>query len=218
MQKRSLYFWIVVAMFCTWGGMSPLPTHAQWVAEGQAPEGRWTAGFRAGFSPITQEMFASTFGSTDTSVGPVLNFMGMYGINKWMNVGLMLEYNRHGVSSKKTQDVGTLNTVSLLPTVEFRPGRLGRMVPYGSVGMGVNVNSFSEDDSYKRNFGSVSPGNTFAFRLAGGVDYPLNDRLALNTEVAWKRNRGGLELAGADAGSFDASSINVLFGVKYTFR
>lgn len=214
MQKQRLYFWIAVCSFILLGGVIPIPTHAQWVAEGQAPEGRWTAGFRAGFSPLTQEMFSFT----DTSVGPVLNFMGMYGVNKWMNFGLMLEYNRHGVSTEGTQDIGTLNTVSLLPTVEFRPGRYGRLVPYGSVGMGVNVNSFSEDDTFKRNAGSVSAANTFAFRLAGGVDYPLNDKLALNTEVAWKRNRGGLELGGADAGSFDASSINVLFGVKYTFR
>ena len=124
MQKRGLCFWMAVAVLYAWGGMSPVSTHAQWVAEGQAPEGRWTAGFRAGFSPITQEMFART----DTSVGPVLNFMGLYGINKWMNVGLMLEYNRHGVSTEGTQDIGTLNTVSLLPTVEFRPGRIGRMV------------------------------------------------------------------------------------------
>jgi outer membrane protein len=214
MQKRNLYFWIAVAMFSTWGGMSPLSTHAQWVAEGQAPEGRWTAGFRAGFSPITQEMFALT----DTSVGPVLNFMGMYGINKWMNVGLMLEYNRYGVSTEGPTDIGTVNTVSLLPTVEFRPGRLGRMVPYGSVGMGVNVNSLSQDDASKRSRGTISTPNTFAFRMAGGIDYPLNDRFALNTEVAWKRNRGGLETNNVDAGSFDASSINILFGVKYTFR
>lgn len=214
MQKRGLYLWIAVAALYALGGMAPLSTHAQWVPEGQAPDGRWTAGFRAGFSPLTQEMFAFT----DTGVGPVLNFMGMYGINKWMNVGLMLEYNRHGVSTEGTADIGTLNTVSLLPTVEFRPGRFGRVVPYGSVGIGVNVNSFSEDDTYERTSGSVSAANTFAFRLASGVDYPLNDRLALNTELAWKRNRGGAQLAGADAGSFDASSINLLFGVKYTFK
>lgn len=214
MQKIRLYVWLVVCGMVMLGGLSPLSAHAQWVAEGQAPEGRWTAGFRAGFSPLTQEMF----GGTDTSVGPVLNFMGMYGVNKWMNVGLMLEYNRHGVSTEGPQDIGTLNTVSLLPTVEFRPGRYGRLVPYGSVGMGVNVNSLSQDDASKRNMGTLSAPNTFAFRLAGGVDYPLSDKLALNTEVAWKRNRGGLERNDVDAGPFDASSINILFGVKYTFR
>jgi opacity protein-like surface antigen len=214
MQKRSLYFWMAILVFCAWGGVNPISMHAQWVPEGQAPEGRWTAGFRAGFSPLTQEMFAGT----DTGVGPVLNFMGVYGINKWMNVGLMLEYNRHGVSTEGTRDIGTVNTVSLLPTVEFRPGRYGRLVPYGSVGIGVNVNSLSQDDASKPSRGTITTPNTFAFRLAGGVDYPLSDKFALNTEVAWKRNRGGLETNNVDAGSFDASSINVLFGVKYTFR
>jgi hypothetical protein len=39
----------------------------------------------------------------------------------------------------------------------------------------------------------------------------------LNTEAAWKRNRGGLELNNQDAGSVDASSISLLVGVRYTF-
>ena len=214
MRTRQGQFWVVMLTLCALQGISPLSGHAQWVNEGQAPEGRWTAGIRAGFSPITQQMFVGS----DTSVGPVVNFLGMYGINKWMNAGLMLEWNRHSVNTERGRDIGTLNTVSLLPTVEFRPGRYGRAIPYGSVGIGVNVNSFSEDDAYKRTSGSVSPANTFAFRLAGGIDYPLSDRMALNTEVAWKRNRGGIDLAGTDAGPFDASSINLLFGVKYIFR
>ena len=64
MQKTRLHVWIVVCSLVMLGGLSPLSAHAQWVAEGQAPEGRWTAGFRAGFSPMTQEMF----GGSDTSV------------------------------------------------------------------------------------------------------------------------------------------------------
>jgi len=213
MRTRQGQFWLAVITVCTLQGVIP-SVHAQWVNEGQAPEGRWTAGVRAGFSPITQEMFAGT----DTSVGPVLNFLGMYGLNKWMNVGLMLEWNRYGVSTEGTRDIGTVNTVSLLPTVEFRPGRYGRFVPYGSVGIGVNVNSISQDDASKPSRGTITTPNTFAFRMAGGIDYPLSDRLALNTELAWKRNRGGLEVNNVDAGSFDASSINFLFGVKYIFR
>jgi hypothetical protein len=39
----------------------------------------------------------------------------------------------------------------------------------------------------------------------------------LNTEAAWKRNRGGLEINIQDAGSFDASSISLLVGARYTF-
>jgi len=105
MRTRQGQFWLAVITVCTLQGVVP-SVHAQWVNEGQAPEGRWTAGVRAGFSPITQEMFAGT----DTSVGPVLNFLGMYGLNKWMNVGLMLEWNRYGVSTEGTRDIGTVNT------------------------------------------------------------------------------------------------------------
>ena len=156
-----------------------------------------------------------------SGVGPALNFQGLYGLNKWMNVGLMLEWEHRSVDLQRTNtDVGSLNTVSLLPMVEFRPGRLGRLIPYASAGIGVNVNSFSEDDTFKRAGGKVDPTNTFAFRLAGGVDYPLNSHLALNTEIAWKRNRSGVDtsnLGTAANTSFDASSFNFLFGARYTF-
>ena len=215
MQKRGWYFWLAVAVLYGWGGLSPVSTQAQWVAEGQAPEGKWTAGFRAGFSLLTQQMIPNT----SSGVGPALNFQGLYGLNKWMNVGLMLEWEHRSVDLQRTNtDVGSLNTVSLLPMVEFRPGRLGRLIPYASAGIGVNVNSFSEDDTFKRSGGKVDPTNTFAFRLAGGVDYPLNSHLALNTELAWKRNRSGVDTTGvAGNTSFDASSFNFLFGARYTF-
>lgn len=86
-------------------------------------------------------------------------------------------------------------------------------MPYVSTGIGVNVNSFSEENGIPK----TSFANTFAFRLAGGLDYALSERLMLNAELAWKRNRGGLEVANQNVGSFDASSANLLFGVKYTF-
>jgi outer membrane protein len=213
MQKRCLYFGMAVLTFCVLGGLSPLASHAQWVAEGQAPEGKWTAGFRAGFSILTQQMIPNT----SSSIGPALNFQGLYGVNKWLNVGLMLEWEHRSVDLERPKmDMGSLNTVSLLPMVEFRPGRFGRLIPYASAGIGVNVNSFSEDDTFKRNVGKVDTTNTFAFRLASGVDYPINPHVALNTEIAWKRNRSGVDIGGANT-SFDASSFNFLFGARYTF-
>lgn len=218
MRKRAVYFWTIVAVLVSCGGMSPLPSQAQWVPEGQAPEGKWTIGARTGFSLLTQEMISTP--RTNSGVGPLLNFQGLYGMNKYLNVGLMLEWEHRGVDLQQSNaDLGSLNTVSLMPMVEFRPGRFGRVIPYASAAMGVNVNSFSENDSFK---GSVDTTNTFAFRLAGGMDYPISSHLALNTELAWKRNRSGVELNGVGAGgpihtSFDASTFNFLFGVRYTF-
>lgn len=216
MRKRQGLLLITALALCTLG-LSPLTAQAQWVNEGQAPEGKWTAGFRAGFSLLTQQMIPNT----DSGIGPALNFQGLYGLNKWMNVGLMLEWEHRSVDFQKSNaSVGSLSTVSLMPMVEFRPGRLGRIIPYASAGIGVNVNSFSEDDTFKRLGGKVDPTNTFAFRLAGGMDYPLTSHLALNTEIAWKRNRSGVDVAGLGTStntSFDASSFNFLFGVRYTF-
>ena len=215
MPKRGVYFWTAVVVFFAWGGISPLSTQAQWVPEGQAPEGKWTLGARTGFSLLTQEMIATP--RTSSSIGPLLNFQALYELNKYLNMGLILEWEHSDVDQEiPKRDMGSLSTVSLLPMVEFRPGRFGRVIPYASAGIGVNVNSFSEDDAFKRNVGRVDPTNTFAFRLAGGMDYPLNSHLALNTEVAWKRNRSGVEVDGIHT-SFDASTFNFLFGVRYTF-
>lgn len=182
---------------------------ADWVHEGQVKEGRWQIGVRAGLSILTQEVLTLT----DGGLSPAVNGQAMYGLNKWFSVGLMIDWEHRGIDLENpSQDLGTLNTVSLLPTLEFHPGRFGNAMPYLSTGIGVNVNSFSEAAGTL----STDVSNTFAFRLAGGVDFPLTSNMALNTEVAWKRNRGGIEVGGAE-GSFDASSASLLVGLRYTF-
>ena len=48
--------------------------------------------------------------------------------------------------------------------------------------------------------------NTFAWRLAGGVNYPLEmitKDLMLNGEIAWKRNRGGVEVGNSNGNLMD---------------
>ena len=58
---------------------------AEWVHEGMAEPGKWTAGFRVGPSFITQPSNLNT-------TGPALNFQALYGINRWFRLGAMLEY------------------------------------------------------------------------------------------------------------------------------
>ena len=199
------------AVVAVLGWSSVGPAQAEWVHEGQANEGKWTLGARTGFNIPTQ----SWANDTKTSVGPTpINLHAMYGISKWIRLGFMMEWERRSIDNRNPNvDLGTLNTISLLPTMEFRPGHFSGVTPYLSTSIGVNVNSFSEDN----NAVNVSPSNTFAYRLAGGLDFPLTQNLMLNTEAAWKRNRGGLELNNQDAGSVDASSISLLVGVRYTF-
>lgn len=166
-------------------------TAAEWVHEGMAEEGRFTAGFRVGPSFTTQSSGVST-------VGPLVNFQGMYDLNRWFRVGAILEWERHGV------DVGSggVNTISILPVnLEYRPGHFGPLVPYVTTGIGVNINTHDVSD-------------TFAWRVGGGIDYALSNLMAgapkglmLNVETAWKRNHP----------TTDASTIGLLFGVRHTF-
>ena len=210
MRTRHLMFG-VGALVAALGWYSVGPAQADWVHEGQANEGKWTLGARTGFNIPTQ----SWADDTKTSIGPTpINLQAMYGISKWIRLGFMMEWERRSIDSRNPSfDLGTLNTVSLLPTVEFRPGHFSGITPYLSTSIGVNVNSFSEDDNAVK----ISQANTFAYRLAGGLDFPLTHNLMLNTEAAWKRNRGGLEINNRDAGSVDASTISLLVGVRYTF-
>ncbi len=165
---------------------------AEWIHEGMAEPGRWTAGLRVGPSFITQPSFLNT-------TGPALNFQALYGLNRWFRLGSMIEWERHGLEGRS----GSLDTITLLPLMlEYRPGHIGGLIPYLSTGVGVNINTKDTKD-------------TFAWRTAGGLDYALSNwfsgapkGLMLNTEVAWKRNA-------ADIG--EASAISMIFGIRHTF-
>ncbi len=217
---RTTVFSIVLGLVTTvWStGLVQAADDMSWKHEGTAPEKKVTVGFRAGMSILTQEIVDNS----NTSVGPAINFLATYGLNKWINVGGMLTWQRHSVDVQNPKaDLATLNTVTLLPVyVEFRPGHFGNIQPYVSTGIGVNINSVSEADALKRQNIQLSAGNTFAWRTAGGLDYALTQHFLLNAEFAFNRNRGSIETKQGGATSkdpFDASSINMLFGVKYVF-
>ncbi len=189
--------------------LSPLPAPTLAEEFGGTEPGRWIVGFRAGFSPLTQQLSDNT----STSIGPLVNFQGLYSLNTWLLVGMMLEWERHGVSIERPDvDLGHQDTVSVLPTVELRPVKLGRITPYVNMSFGVNVNSFGEDTAIR-----ISPSNTFAWRLGWGGDYKLNERFALNVEWAYKRNDGHTTGTGGRNDDWNASSFGFLFGGKMFF-
>jgi len=176
---------------------------------GGIERGTWVLGFRAGFAPLTQQLSENT----STSIGPLVNFQGLYSLNTWLLVGMMLEWERHGVSLEQPDvDLGHQDTVSVLPTVELRPVKLGRITPYVNMSFGVNINSFGEDTAIR-----ISPSNTFAWRLGWGADYRLNERFALNAEWAYKRNDGHATVNGLRNDDWNASSFGFLFGGKMFF-
>jgi outer membrane protein len=178
--------------------------------DGGIEPGRFYLGMRAGFAPLTQQLTPGT----STAVGSLVNFQAMYSLNTWLLIGMMLEWERHSVNIQGPDiDLGHQDTVSVLPTVEVRPVRFGPITPYANMSFGVNVNSFGE----ARNIATISPSNTFAWRLGWGADWMITKQFALNGEMAYKRNDGHATVAGARVDDWNASSFGFLFGVKMFF-
>lgn len=178
--------------------------------DGGIEPGKVYLGMRAGFAPLTQQLTANT----STDVGSLVNFQAMYSLNTWLLIGMMLEWERHSISTERPSvDLGHQDTVSVLPTIEIRPVRFGPITPYVNMSFGVNVNSFGED----RNITRISPSNTFAWRLGWGADWMITQRFALNGEMAYKRNDGHATVGGVQINDWNASSFGFLVGVKMFF-
>ena len=213
MSMKSRH-WIVIGMLVASFTSMVLPGNQAFAQDskdnfGGIDSGKWVLGMRAGFAPLTQQLS----GNTSTDVGSLVNFQAMYSLNRWLLVGMMLEWERHSVDQERPQrDLGHQDTVSVLPTVELRPTNFGSLSPYVNMSFGVNVNSFGENTGTR-----ISPSNTFAWRLGWGADYMLTKQFALNTEMAYKRNDGHATVNGARNDDWNASSFGFLFGVKMYF-
>src|SRR5262249_29680789 len=182
------------------------------VEQGGTEAGKVMLGMRAGFAPLTQ----SLTDNISTDVGSLVNFQAMYSLNKWLLAGMMVEWERHSMSVERPSiDLGHQDTISLLPTVEVRPVKFGPIIPYANMSFGVNVNSFGESSAISGT--TISPSNTFAWRLGWGADYMLTRQFALNTEMAYKRNDGHATVGGVQVNDWNASSFGFLFGVKMFF-
>ena len=180
--------------------------------DGGTEPGKFYLGMRAGFAPLTQTQSDTIRSSTD--VGSLVNFQAMYSLNTWLLIGMMIEWERHSMSAANgAVDLGHQDTVSVLPTVEIRPVRLGPVTPYVNMSFGVNVNSFGEASGVAE----ISPSNTFAWRLGWGADWMITKQLALNGEMAYKRNDGHATIGGAQINDWNATSFGFLFGVKWFF-
>ena len=188
-------------------------------AKGQSVAGDFAFGVRAGVVVPTQQILENV--SSGTSVGPLFNLEGYYVLREWVRLGMMFEYHQFSVSTGDVK-LGTLRTYSFLPTVEFRPTRemmrsglgFAWVIPYASFGVGVNAHSFS--NASRLGDESVSFPTTAAFRVAGGLDFPITPNLAVNTEIAWKKDSGTFESGGVQS-NFNASPLMFLFGLRVHF-
>ena len=209
MIRWGLVSCIVLGLFVL-GGQAKAE---EWKMEqGGIEPGKVMLGMRAGFAPVTQTVSEGT----STDIGSLVNFQGMYSLNKWLLVGMILEWERHSMSTERFNiDLGHQDTVSVLPTVEVRPVRFGPIIPYANMGLGINVNSFGESSAISGT--TISPSNTFAWRLGWGADYMFTKQFALNTEMAYKRNDGHATIDGNRINDWNASSFGFLVGVKLFF-
>ena len=178
----------------------------------------WVFGFRAGIAIPTQKVLENPANST--TVGPLANVEALYALREWIRVGIMFEWHRHDIKLGGPE-FGTLNIFSLLPTVELRPTReamrdrgIKWFIPYASLGTGINFHSFS--NSFGLGNTPVSFSDTFALRVASGLDFPLTSHLAFNTEIAWNRDSGTFKVNGAET-DFNASTLNLLIGLRGQF-
>jgi hypothetical protein len=195
------------------------PAAASEQAKGQSVAGDFVLGLRAGLIVPTQQILDGL--SSGTSAGPLINLEAYYVLTEWVRLGLMFEWQRYKINARNAE-VGTLSTFSMLPVVELRPTRdfmrntvgFVWLVPYASLGAGLNVHSFSKGEQLAND--SVSFANTFALRVAGGLDFPITSNLAVNGEVAWKRDSGDFERNGLNR-DFNASSLMFLFGLRVHF-
>ena len=69
--------------------------------QGGIEPGKVVLGMRAGFAPLTQ----SLTDNTSTEVGSLVNFQGMYSLNKWLLLGMMLEWERWLAAVHKRKEI-----------------------------------------------------------------------------------------------------------------
>jgi len=185
----------------------------------------WGVSLRTGGSFYHDDVISSVEGDP----GVLVNGQVFYHIDRSWILGMSVEWERHQTSAAGI-DLGTAQTISLLPYAEFHlPFFPWEAVsPYISLAAGLNINSYELDGSVAAacaalGFGScdVEPENTFAFKGGIGTDIFITDNLAINAEGAWKLNSGDgkITVGGATVsqGDFEASVAQVILGVRWFF-
>ncbi len=173
----------------------------------------------------------STTTTLVSGVGPYLSFNALYWVGRVDPVDLLLgldvDYNSLPVNSQSSSfSWGNTSTVSLLPTVELRTDKLGNVSLYGSLGLGVNFNGFSNSASLNTFCGSftctIAPGTSFAARFGVGLDYFISPNFALNAEIGYLFNLANTAMTVSVPGATTSGSQNVdlstlffLFGFHY---
>lgn len=175
-------------------------------------EGKWAFGLQIGPSFVTQDL--DTDEETKGETGIIVNGNLLYSFSETLALGIDFEWERHSVKESGI-GIGAGHTFSFIPFIQYRLIQSEEFIPYIHLGLGANMNFFSEND----NLGgfSLEPGNTVAVKVAGGLDYYIKENLALNGMLGWKWNSGIYDFEGF-SGDFNVSAFSLLFGIRYFFQ
>jgi len=139
----------------------------------------------------------------------------MYSLNKWLLVGMMLEWERHGVD-REGRFPSTWTSGYRVGASDSRstPGAIWPVIPYANMSFGVNVNSFGKAVRLAElpfHPATPSPGDSAGRRLHAHQTVRAEHR------NAYKRNDGHATIDGVRVNDWNASSFGFLFGAKMFF-
>lgn len=191
-------------------------------AEAQNRRQPWKVGLGGGPSFLTQD--AASIGNTTGAIGPVLDAVVVYEINRYFSFGFEVGYEQHEIEQGSLK-LGEAMTFPFLARFELHLEKTRPVSPYFLLASGYNFNSFREDDAYLGSCGDdcrIDIDNTLTIRVGFGAEmFLLSDDIAIDAEVEWTYNKAdmdfvqdGIEVASDD---YDGSSLGLLLGFRYFF-
>ena len=181
-----------------------VPAHAQ-------SAGDWTLGLGFGYVDPKDDngLLAGAQTSVDENIRPTITVEYF----PWDNVGIELLAATPFKHTATVQGVGTATVKHLPPTLSlvYHMPTGGNLTPF--FGAGLNYTTFFSEKSA---LGNVKLDDSFGLAVKAGVDFALNEKAALRTEVRWMDIDSDVTLGGAPIGTVEIDPIVV--GVSYVMK
>ena len=182
--------------------------------------GQWSIGARIGPSFYTQDAAVLVANQLEGKIGPIINGVFLYKMNRYLGAGFDLEWEKHNLDSA-TQNWGEASTFSVMLLLEYYLSDKKPFYPYLLAGAGYNFNFFEESGYVKEQFPGLKADldNAFGFKVGVGADlFLLSDNLAINIEFFWKYNRANITFQDGNnvyPDEYKGHSLDILLGVRY---
>ena len=173
-----------------------------------------------GKTDLTVDGFADIY--KDSSQDAALNLMYRlaYNVNDNFAVGVESGYYFDSKSSIGGINLGDLNGIPLFGDLIVRFPNQSSVEPYGVLALGAIFWNFDESSLVKSAGVTASVDTGFAAKLAGGVDWFMNDHWAVNVEGGYIFSNATATVSGGGASISDKSDMDhwvVGGGLKYVF-